>query len=1237
MQQASAESGLQGGQAQGSGSSQSLRSGGDPRQSTRAASGRPKKRERNEPAPDPSKQQRTDKGQRNIDERDGFLKPEASSLVGEDGGLCSVASVDGLVSIMQYEWNDCVQRPVDLIVSRTMLAKVVAATVEHECLYRFLKLGGLSILDRWLQEAHRGRLVTNIDIVEDGEKAVEDLLLALIGALERLPVDLVALKTCSVGKSVNYFRSHKHPDIQRRVRKLVDTWKKRVESELKQPGEVRLSTDPGLCLQQLDVGMTASNSQEASYMEHPAPVEYSCLGRGKFASVASLCSSPDSQSKASFTVLSSLAPVCSVDASNEALLKANVPTKPSNVSFKQDPDSKHPLNAYTQISEDGRVKSTTDLSHNSTYVPGSCDQARVGKSTGANRPRKSNNVNSNTSSGATALSASVLVSKDHIETSSISGTRQQPYGASFPSVAEVCTLPCCSSSLKNSDKSQIYDAFSRSTMNSASSCVADLKERTTFAMKYSQSLTGSEPAKAGIQLLATIAASESSMVIKSPDSPSDKSVSMQRANTLKKDNNNPLEAVMHQSSPKAVDRLYDREHYDHNSSTVSSPSETSTHVDIRMCESRRALAVYVNASSPVDTTSETSLPSLVGKDPSRDGGACTSGSLREQGKVPALSEKNKRFCLRSALVAEAVGESSVVDRAESKNSVNLTPKIVLENDALEEARQVAVEVEQEVVNCQGGASKTEIFNRSSVPHGDVAVGSRSTCSSAMVDFKQDLPRNFSFSSDAGFPAMNGERNISSLRTNACSADERRTHGSEVTASARREEIERPIFDLNEMLSGEDGPVQVCPSGRITNALGPIQDCSLPASVSKPALPIMPMAPIAVVAAANGSFTLPAVSCRPTGGELGWRGSAATSAFRPTQPRRNLEKNSLNVPEQSPPVKTFLDFDLNMLADSSTVDDDKIANDNMALKSSFLAVKVDGNPATSPTVASFGLPNKGREHLRAAWDLNQVDDGATESHSRLDFDLNSGPMLQDNDDVVLSGKHIRMQDPSTSATTSTGIASRLPPQSLSPVTPIIMPAYAMPNSDIPYSGGSATPWVNSGPHDGLMQYNVFMQSQSGFPPSGMTCSPLPTMAAGPYGGIPFGFSSASMQGFSVPYVDTLRTPPLAAVSPPFASNEPLMPSQIKSPCMMGVLTDVSHQQGNGGFWSRPNLDLNAGPEGVDANYVKDDRRHMFVINEQMRARHQVVDLATLLQQREQEGCVGMSGSMQGALSKHPAWR
>ncbi len=112
-----------------------------------------------------------------------------------------------------------------------------------------MHLGGLWSLDDWLQEAHKGKVGEGVEgggSPKECDKGVEDLLLALLQALDGLRVDLKALKTCSVGKSVNHLRSHKNPEIQKKARKLVDVWKKRVDAEMKVSGEAKPGSGHGI-------------------------------------------------------------------------------------------------------------------------------------------------------------------------------------------------------------------------------------------------------------------------------------------------------------------------------------------------------------------------------------------------------------------------------------------------------------------------------------------------------------------------------------------------------------------------------------------------------------------------------------------------------------------------------------------------------------------------------------------------------------------------------------------------------------------------------------------------------------------------------------------------------------------------------------------------------------------------------------------------------------------------------
>ncbi|KAF0932609.1 hypothetical protein E2562_010482 [Oryza meyeriana var. granulata] len=113
-----------------------------------------------------------------------------------------------------------------------MLADIITATESPDCLGRFVQLRGLPVFDDWLQEAHKGKSGEG-GSPKETDKPMEELLLALLRALARLPINLNALQSCSIGKSVNHLRSHKNPEIQKKAKCLVENWKKRVDAEMK--------------------------------------------------------------------------------------------------------------------------------------------------------------------------------------------------------------------------------------------------------------------------------------------------------------------------------------------------------------------------------------------------------------------------------------------------------------------------------------------------------------------------------------------------------------------------------------------------------------------------------------------------------------------------------------------------------------------------------------------------------------------------------------------------------------------------------------------------------------------------------------------------------------------------------------------------------------------------------------------------------------------------------------------
>ncbi|KAH7439886.1 hypothetical protein KP509_04G080100 [Ceratopteris richardii] len=236
-----------------------------------AAEGQNRKRERGDESFDSIKREKHSKEEVKELNWDYHMKFEDFAAIAEkDGGLISIPIVDQFVQVMALEQIDESKNLADVVPHRSTLVRIITATAKEDCLEHFVRIGGLPVLNEWLQEVHKGWLGDGYH--KEDDKKLEKLLLSLLHALEKLPVDLDALRTCNVGKSVNLLKVHKNVEVQKKARKLVDTWKKRVNAEMKLKDEAksglnntrtwssRLSTDTPASKVGVVVGMKSSVS-----------------------------------------------------------------------------------------------------------------------------------------------------------------------------------------------------------------------------------------------------------------------------------------------------------------------------------------------------------------------------------------------------------------------------------------------------------------------------------------------------------------------------------------------------------------------------------------------------------------------------------------------------------------------------------------------------------------------------------------------------------------------------------------------------------------------------------------------------------------------------------------------------------------------------------------------------------------------------------------------------------------
>ena len=133
-------------------------------------------------------------------------------------GLSSLPRVEELINVMQKQ-KDCVLRTIsDAARQWSTVAGTFAATENKDCLDHFVQLNGLYFFNQWLQEAKC--------IKDVSANAMEELINALLAALERLPIDKERSTACGLGVTLEQLLGHENMKIKDRASFLLDKWNK---------------------------------------------------------------------------------------------------------------------------------------------------------------------------------------------------------------------------------------------------------------------------------------------------------------------------------------------------------------------------------------------------------------------------------------------------------------------------------------------------------------------------------------------------------------------------------------------------------------------------------------------------------------------------------------------------------------------------------------------------------------------------------------------------------------------------------------------------------------------------------------------------------------------------------------------------------------------------------------------------------------------------------------------------
>ncbi|XP_043806542.1 uncharacterized protein LOC110599610 isoform X2 [Manihot esculenta] len=403
------------------------------------------------------------------------------------------------------------------------------------------------------------------------------------------------------------------------------------------------------------------------------------------------------------------------------------------------------------------------------------------------------------------------------------------------------------------------------------------------------------------------------------------------------------------------------------------------------------------------------------------------------------------------------------------------------------------------------------------------------------------------------------------------------------------------FDLNEGFNTDDGRY-----GEPNNSRPP--ECSTVASAAKRPF-------------------IPPEDLLKNRGELGWKGTAATSAFRPAEPRKALEMPvgtvNISVPDAAvvKPSRPPLDIDLN-------VPDERILEDLASRGSARGSIAVfdlsnNHNPSHDQIMGSAAVRGSGGLDL----DLNRVEDTSDignhltsntcrkdvrlqavksssvavlngESSVRMDFDLNDGPLADEGNaepsSVGQTARNNASSQPSVSSLrlnhAEMGNFSSFFPQGNA------YPAVAI-HSMLPDRGEQSFPIVIPG---GPQRMLATPTGSTPFNPDAYRGPVLSSAPAVPFPATPFQYPvfpfgtnfPLPSATFSVGSTTFLDSSPGGRLCFPTVHSQVLppagaVPSHYPRPFVVS-LQDNSNIGGSESSWKwgRQGLDLNAGPLGPD---------------------------------------------------------
>lgn len=436
-----------------------------------------------------------------------------------------------------------------------------------------------------------------------------------------------------------------------------------------------------------------------------------------------------------------------------------------------------------------------------------------------------------------------------------------------------------------------------------------------------------------------------------------------------------------------------------------------------------------------------SSKSILIKKDARDASSHRRGGVRS-----GITESNVRVSKRTAHAFPSSSSKSVGAGDMGDDGKRSELGLDCEIDALELARQVAIEVEREVVDyrepfCSSpDVNSREIMDASSSDVGEEKQDQPEFNSGEItdtVDSTQD--------SEAGIldkPVDPADDDFVEGNQDQAIVDDLKVVGSPVegeSSDSNRSSKEnnlrgsQKVIDLEENKQEKSSSVAQELNGKSDkntcdfdlNEDASTEDLDCVADVV-PSLPANLSAPIAVVATSKGAPGLP-VAPLHFGGELGWRGSAATSAFRPASSRKTPDsEKAYSSPKQK---SNILEIDLNVADDEDDVAVNHVSAKQAPVSSDLpsggSSIEVSSRRAEKFKLDLNSMGDEDAPSYLSNWKLHQnfsqslspASSSSSRQPSMRDFDLNDKP-------VIFEGHGFHGLHKSSSKASSTHESSKL---------------------------------------------------------------------------------------------------------------------------------------------------------------------------------------------------------------------